>query len=100
LLYLTIMGKEELKKYLTAFLKKRGVQKASLFGSIAREDNTDVSDIDLLIKLPENKSLLDLIGIKIDLEEALNKKVDVLTYNSVHPLIKEDVFKYEEVLYE
>lgn len=93
------MSKEEIKKYLTEYLKKKGVIKASIFGSLARGESSSASDIDILVKLDKNKTLLDLIGLKLELEELLNQKVDVLTYNSLHPLLKENILKDEEVLY-
>ena len=93
------MSKEEIKKYLTGYLKKKGVLRASIFGSLARGEDTPGSDIDILVKLDKNKSLLDLIGLKIELEELLNKKVDVLTYNSLHPLLRDNILKDEELLY-
>jgi predicted nucleotidyltransferase len=93
------MSKEEIKKYLTEYLKKKGVLKASIFGSLARGESSSASDIDILVKLDKNKTLLDLIGLKLELEELLNQKVDVLTYNSLHPLLRENILKDEEVLY-
>lgn len=93
------MSKEEIKKYLTEYLKKKGVLKASIFGSLARGESSFASDIDILVKLDKNKTLLDLIGLKLELEELLNQKVDVLTYNSLHPLLRENILKDEEVLY-
>lgn len=44
---------------------------------------TEESDVDILVE-PYRKSLLDLSGMKIDLEEALNKKVDINTYNGLN----------------
>ena len=48
-------------------------------------------DIDILIEFKGKKSLLDLAGLKIELEEKLKRKVDVLTYDSLHPLLKEHI---------
>jgi len=81
------------KKELIKILKKNDVEKAGLFGSYARGDAREDSDIDILIKFRGRKSLLDLAGLKIDLEEKLKKKVDVITYDSIHPLIKENILK-------
>lgn len=52
---------------------------------------TDESDVDLLVEFEKRKSLLDLAGLKIELEDALNRRVDVLTYRSLHPLLKERI---------
>jgi len=94
------MSKKELKKFLTEILKKNGVEKASLFGSIARAENSEESDIDILIQFPKGKSLFDLIGLKLELEEVLHKEVDVLTYSSIHPRIRKYVLRDEELIYE
>ena len=49
------------------------------------------SDIDLIIEFKGDKSLLDLAALQIELEETLKLKVDILTYNSIHPLLKDQI---------
>jgi len=88
----------ELKKTLIEVLKKHDVRKAALFGSIVRGEDTEESDIDLLIEFEGRKSLLDLAGLKLDLQELLRRKVDVLTYKSLHPLLKERILSEQEVI--
>ena len=82
---------EKHKEIILEILKKHEVKKASLFGSIVREELTINSDIDLLIEFKGDKSLLDLAALQIELEEKLKLKVDVLTFNSIHPLLKEQI---------
>lgn len=77
-------------------LRSAGVTKAALFGSYVRGDQRTNSDIDLLVELPTGKSLLDLASLKLDLEDHLHREVDILTYGSVHPLLK-DRIRAEEV---
>ena len=72
-----------------------GVIKAGLFGSFARGESTKSSDIDILVKFKGTKSLLDLAGLEIELEKKLNKKVDLLTYDSIHPLLKKRILSEE-----
>lgn len=48
----------------------------------------------------ESKTLLDLVGLELDLQEVLNRKVDVVTYHSLHPLLKDYILKEQEVFYE
>jgi len=79
------------KKIILDILKNHEVKRASLFGSIVRGEMTYDSDIDILIEFKGKKSLLDLAGLKIELEEKLKRKVDVLTYDSLHPLLKEHI---------
>src|SRR2546427_655757 len=67
---------------------KHGAHNIRLFGSAARgEDNPD-SDLDLLVEMESGRSLLDLVALGQDLEELLQRKVDVLTDSSVHPAIR------------
>ena len=74
-------------------LKEAGVTKSSLFGSYVRGENRADSDVDILVELPKGNSLLDLVRLEKKLEKALGKRVDLLTYNSVHPLLKDYISK-------
>lgn len=74
-------------------LRKNGVRKAALFGSIVTGGFTAKSDVDILVELGQGKSLLDLIGLEFDLEEKLGRKVDLITYNSIHPLLKKSILE-------
>jgi predicted nucleotidyltransferase len=89
---------DEIKKTLIEVLKKHGVKKAALFGSIVRGEATEESDIDLLIEFGGRKSLLDLAGLKLELQELLRRRIDVLTYKSLHPLLKERILGEQEVI--
>ena len=70
-------------------MKESGVLRSSLFGSVVRGEQTEESNIDILIEFPKGKSLLDLIDLEMKLEQAVGSKVDLLTYNSVSPYLKE-----------
>jgi len=76
-------------------LQKYRVRKAALFGSIVRGDATPTSDVDMLIDPPARFSLFDLAGLKVDLEDILRRPVDVVEYESIKPLIKDSILKYE-----
>ncbi len=86
---------KELRYRILPVLKRHGVAKAGIFGSFARGEAKKNSDIDILIKFKGKKSLLDLAGLEIELEKKLGRKVDVLTYNSVHPLLKDKILNEE-----
>jgi predicted nucleotidyltransferase len=88
----------EIKKKMIPLLNKYGIKKASLFGSTVKEDSTEDSDIDVLVEMPETATLLELASLKIELEEILKKKVDVLTYDSLHPLLKEKILDEQEAV--
>jgi len=84
-----------LKKKIIKILRCHDVIKAGIFGSFARGEATKKSDIDILIKFKGRKSLFDLAGLEIELEKKLKKKFDVLTYNSLHPLLKDSILAEE-----
>ncbi len=83
----------EIKRKIVRVLKKNGVARAGIFGSYARGEQKKNSDIDILIEF--NDSLLTLIGIEMELERALRRKVDLLTYGGIHPLLKKIILNEE-----
>jgi predicted nucleotidyltransferase len=89
---------EEIRKKILPVLQRYDVVRAAIFGSFVRGENREGSDIDILVEFKGEKSLLDLAGLKIALEELLKIKVDVLTYNSLHPLLKERILNEQEVI--
>lgn len=84
-----------LRKSVVPILKRNDVVKAGIFGSYARGEEKKKSDVDILIKFKGGKSLLDLVGLEHELKRTLKKKVDVVTYNSLHPLLRERILKDE-----
>ena len=92
---------EEVKRLAIPVLKEHGIRKAAVFGSFARGDFDDKSDVDFLIEPPDGKfSLLDLAGVKVDLEEVLGRKVDLVLYRSIYEPIKGRILKEQIILYE
>lgn len=92
------MELEGLKKKIIPVLERYEVNRAAVFGSFVRGEQKEESDIDILVEFKGEKSLLDLAGLKIELEETLHRKVDVLTYNSLHPLLKDRILKEQKVI--
>jgi len=84
---------DTIKPQIAEILLKHGVNKAAFFGSVARGDAGEKSDIDILVDLAADKSLLDLVAIKLEIEDVLGISGDVLTYKSLLPAIKEAVLK-------
>lgn len=80
-----------IKEKVAPILKQANITKAALFGSHVRGDATEHSDIDILVDIPRGTTLFDLVGIKQDLEEKLKKPVDLVTYNSIHPKLKDSI---------
>jgi predicted nucleotidyltransferase len=90
---------EEIGQQLLPILRRHGVIRAAIFGSFARGEAEAGSDLDILVDLPDTKSLLDLVALKLDLEAALGREVDVLTYRALHPRIRDRVLREQVVIY-
>lgn len=82
-----------LQKKIIPILKRNGVARAGIFGSFARGEGKKNSDLDLLIQFKGKKSLFDFIGLGQELEQAIHRKVDLVTYKYIHPLLKERILK-------
>ena len=88
------------------YFKTQPVLKAWLFGSYARGEQHPDSDVDILIVLdpsePDGKgvSLLKHIGIALDLEDLLGKKVDLITEGTLLPFVRESAEKDKVLIYE
>ncbi|MDP2209279.1 MAG: nucleotidyltransferase family protein [Bacteroidota bacterium] len=86
---------EDIKKKILPILKKYGVKKAGVFGSIVRGEANEDSDIDILVEIESKMSLLDFVGLKLELEEALRRKVDLGEYSVIKPIIKDHILSEE-----
>ncbi|PIN73876.1 hypothetical protein COV20_02050 [Candidatus Woesearchaeota archaeon CG10_big_fil_rev_8_21_14_0_10_45_16] len=85
----------EIAKVAVPILKRNGVPKAGIFGSYATGKAKKQSDIDILVKTRKGTSLFDFAGIKIELEENLHKKVDLVEYSAIKPLIRDSILQHE-----
>jgi predicted nucleotidyltransferase len=76
-------------------IKARGATSLYLFGSAVRDEATADSDLDLFIDYDPAKtfSLVDLVGIKLFLQDRLGISIDVTTRDSLHPKLREDIEK-------
>jgi predicted nucleotidyltransferase len=70
-----------------------GGSNVRLFGSLARGEGRLDSDVDLLIDLEPQRSLLDLVAIKQDLEDLLGRPVDVVTADAVSPYLRDPILR-------
>lgn len=72
-------------------LKDAGVSCSYVFGSYARGEATEESDLDIMVEFREQKSLLDLIDLKFKLEDVLRMRVDLTTPPAISKYIKKSV---------
>lgn len=87
----SIEALKEQRELIIEVAHKHGASNIRLFGSIVRNEDLPESDIDLLVEFDAARSLFDLIALKLELEEMLGKKVDVVTERALHPAIAENV---------
>ena len=71
-----------------ALAAARGADRVRVFGSVARDVDHEGSDIDLLVDVPPGTSLLHLVGLQMEIEEAPGVKVDLCTESELHPDLK------------
>ena len=88
-----------IKKKSIPVLKKRAVKRASIFGSFARGEAKFSSDVDILIEYKsKTKTLFDLIDLKSELESALDRKVDLMTYKSIYHTLRKKILSEQVVI--
>jgi predicted nucleotidyltransferase len=72
---------------------KRGASNVRVFGSVARGEDDEKSDVDFLVDLEPGRSLLDLGGLLMDLQDLLGRKVDVVTEKGLRQRIRDRVVR-------
>lgn len=91
---------EDVKEKIISVLVKHGIKKISIFGSYVRNEATPSSDLDILVEFPEEISLLDHVGLEMELSEALGMKIDLLSQNGISPFMKNHILDEAIVIYE
>ena len=89
---------EKFRRQMVQIARDHGAKSVQLFGSFAIGNATDQSDIDLLVEMESNRSLLDIIAIKNDIEEITDRKVDVVTRKALSPYIADQIIRSAQKL--
>lgn len=89
---------DKFRDKITAIFKKNDVKRAGLFGSFARGEAKRNSDIDILIEFKGKKSLFDLVDLKDELENSTGRSVDLVTYKSLHPLLRKKILSEQIII--
>jgi len=84
---------ERLRPAVVEVAQRYGASNLRVFGSVALNQEHADSDLDLLVDLPANQSLLALVGIAQELEQLLGCPVDVAEPDSLHPLIRSEILQ-------
>jgi len=80
--------------------QKHDVRVLKLFGSAARGDDGPESDVDLIVEFEGEKSLFDLIGLELELQEFLGRDVDLVTEPAISPYLRDRILSSASVIYE
>jgi predicted nucleotidyltransferase len=86
---------EKIKEKILPVLKKHGIKKAAICGSFARGEESEDSDIDILVEVAEDLSLFDFVGIKLEIENIIGREVDLIEYDTIKSAIKESLLEEE-----
>jgi uncharacterized protein len=89
---ITLADLRRVRDEILRIAERHGAKNISVFGSVARGEATAGSDVDFLLELERGRSLFDLSGFKIDLEDFLGREVHVVTPGAVHPRMKERIY--------
>ncbi|NTW75997.1 MAG: nucleotidyltransferase family protein [Candidatus Moranbacteria bacterium] len=87
-------------KSLTPLFDAGGVSYAGVFGSFARGEAHESSDIDLLVRLDRRLSLLQLIRLERELSEKAGRQIDLVTEDALSPFIRDEIMHDLKTIYE
>ena len=88
------MTLDELRSHreaIEALARKHGALRLRLFGSVVRGETRAGSDLDVLVTMAPDRSLIDQIGLKQDLEALLGRTVDLVSESALHPGLRDRV---------
>ncbi|NOS96433.1 MAG: nucleotidyltransferase family protein [Methylotenera sp.] len=86
------------KSDILAIATRHGAENVRVFGSVARGEDTDTSDVDLLVSMEKNRTLYDLIGLQQEIQDILNRNVDVLTDRSINRYLQAQILQEATLL--
>lgn len=88
---LTLDDIRERREEILEIACRHGAYNVRVFGSTVRGTAGEESDVDFLVSLEPDRSLLDLVGLKLDLERAFGCSVDVLTERGTHYYLRDEI---------
>lgn len=82
------MERKKIIETIIEYLSGHDASKIALFGSFARGEDTLNSDIDVIVNFRKRISLLELVGLELELSEIIGKKVELISERAINPIIR------------
>lgn len=86
---------ELIKRRILPVLKEHKITKAGIFGSYARGEQNKKSDVDILIEVGDDLGLIGFISLKMLIEKAISKKIDLVEYDAIRKELREVILNEE-----
>ena len=93
------MNRNQIIDSIVNYLKQNQVKEIGLFGSFARNEMKESSDIDILVEYKRGTTLLDIVRMKQELNELLGRKVDLVSKNAVRSSVMNYIKQDLQVVY-
>ena len=90
---------KKIRESIVAILTRHGAERIAIFGSYARGEAGDRSDIDILVRFARPKSLIQLVQIEDEIRKSIHMKVDLVTENAISPHIAGTIHRDEMVIF-
>jgi predicted nucleotidyltransferase len=90
---------QDINDKIVNYLKRFNPRRIGIFGSYARDEDTPQSDIDLLVDFPEQVTLFDMGGMKVELSEILNRPIEIVTERGLNNRIKEHIYRDLHIIF-
>ncbi|MDI6450445.1 nucleotidyltransferase family protein [Anaerobaca lacustris] len=87
---------EQIRQATLAILQRYGVARAALFGSATGNRLRPDSDVDILVQIDRDIGLLDFVALKMELQDALGRKVDLVEYDAIKPRLRDSILSNQE----
>ncbi|MBC8385855.1 MAG: nucleotidyltransferase family protein [Candidatus Cloacimonetes bacterium] len=94
------MNKNEIYSVIITFLSKYDPSKIGVFGYYARNENTEESDIDILVNFKKKIDYFEFVEIELVLSEMLGKRVDLVAERSINPKLKPYIYKDLRIIFQ
>ena len=93
------MLKKKIRESIVAILSKYDAERIAIFGSYARGEAENKSDIDILVRFSRPKSLIQIVQIEDEIKQSIHMNVDLVTEKAVSPYLEASIHRDEVVIY-